>query len=58
MPPAKPPEFRRRAIALARSGDRSIARIAADLGIAESCLRRWLKLNQRTGAHRSAGDKG
>ena len=36
MPPAKPPEFRRRAIALARAGDQSIARIAADLGIAES----------------------
>ncbi len=37
MPPAKPPEFRRRAIALARAGDQSIARTAADLGIAESC---------------------
>ena len=43
MPPAKPPEFRRHAMALARAGDQSIARIAADLGIAESCLRRWLK---------------
>jgi transposase len=43
MPPAKPPEFRRRAIALARAGDQSMDRIVADLGIAESCLRRWLK---------------
>ncbi len=43
MPAAKPPEFRRRAVALARAGDQSIAKIAADLGIAESCLRRWLK---------------
>jgi transposase len=43
MPAAKPPEFRRRAIALARAGDQPIAKIASDLGIAESCLRRWLK---------------
>lgn len=32
MPAAKPPEFRRRAVALARAGDQPIARIAADLG--------------------------
>jgi transposase len=40
MPAAEPPEFRRRAVALARAGDQSIARITGDLGIAESCLRR------------------
>jgi transposase len=40
---AKPPEFRRRAIELARQREKSIAAIAHDLGIAESCLRRWLK---------------
>ena len=43
MPAAKPPEFRRRAVELARRRDKPIAAIAADLGIAESCLRRWLK---------------
>ena len=43
MPAAKPPEFRRRAVELARRREKSIAEIAADLGIAESCLRRWLK---------------
>lgn len=43
MPAAKPPEFRRGAIALAWAGDQPIVRIASNLGIAESCLRCWLK---------------
>jgi transposase len=43
MPAAKPPDFRRRAVALARVGDQPIAKFAANLGIAESCLRRWLR---------------
>jgi transposase-like protein len=43
MPAAKPPEFRRRAVDLARRREKPIAGIAHDLGIAESCLRRWLK---------------
>ncbi len=43
MPAAKPPEFRRRAVELARRRDQPIAKIAADMGIAQSCLRRWLK---------------
>ncbi len=42
MPAAKPPEFRRRAVDLARSGQQPIAKIASDLGISESCLRRWM----------------
>jgi transposase-like protein len=42
MPRAKPPEFRRRAVELARLREKPIREIAADLGIAESCLRRWL----------------
>lgn len=45
MPAAKPPEFRRRAVELARAKDKPVAQIAADLGIAESCLRRWMKLD-------------
>src|SRR3954469_2026960 len=55
MPAAKPPEFRRRAVALARAGDQSIARIAADLGIAESCLRRWLRQDDLDTGRRSDG---
>jgi transposase len=45
MPAAKPPEFRRRAVELARGGDQPVARIAKDLGISESCLRRWMAID-------------
>ena len=38
MPRAYPPEFRRRAVELARMREKPISRIAADLGIAGSCL--------------------
>lgn len=46
MPRPYPKEFRGGAIALARQGDRSIAQVAADVGVAESCLRNWLKRDQ------------
>lgn len=42
MPAPKPPEFRRRAVELARLKEKPIADIARDLGISESCLRRWM----------------
>jgi transposase len=42
MPPPHPPEFRMRAIAEARKGDKPISQVAADLRISESCLRNWL----------------
>ena len=42
MPAAKPVEFRRRAVELAREGDKPVAQIAKDLGISESGLRRWM----------------
>jgi transposase-like protein len=42
MSAAKPPAFRRRAVELARLREQPIARIAKDLGISESCLRRWM----------------
>ena len=42
MPAAKPPEFRRRAVELARLRERPVAQIAKDLQISESCLRRWM----------------
>jgi transposase-like protein len=41
MPPPHPPEFRQRAVDLARPGTAPIARTAKDLGISESCLRNW-----------------
>lgn len=45
MPAARPPEFRRRAVELARQRDKPVAEIASDLGISESCLRRWMALD-------------
>jgi len=42
VPKPYPAEFRRDVVAVARQGG-SIARIAKDFGITESCLRNWLK---------------
>lgn len=42
MPRPHPPEFRRRAVELARLKEKPINQLAADLGISESCLRNWL----------------
>jgi transposase len=42
MPAPHPPEFRRRAIDLARLSGASVAQVAKDLGISESGLRRWM----------------
>ena len=43
MPRAHPPEFRRRAVELARLRESPVAQIATDLGISDSCLRSWMK---------------
>jgi transposase len=42
VPAPHPPEFRQRAVDLARSGVKPIAAIAKELSISESCLRNWL----------------
>ena len=42
MPAPHPPEFRQRAVELARLKERPIAQVAKSLGISESCLRNWL----------------
>ncbi|MCD4525046.1 transposase [Nocardioides sp. cx-173] len=42
MPAPHPPEFRRRAMDLARQPGASVAQVAKDLGISESGLRRWM----------------
>jgi transposase len=48
MPPPHPPEFRRRAVELAREVDETgqrvhpVATLARDLKISESCLRNWM----------------
>ena len=43
MPRAYPEEFRQRAVELARQREQSISQIAADLGIAQSALHRWVR---------------
>jgi transposase len=43
MPRPYPKEFREGALQLVAQGERPIAQIASELGIAESCLRRWIK---------------
>ena len=42
MPRPHPPEFRQRAVELARLRDKPVAQIAQDLGISDSCLRNWI----------------
>ena len=41
MPAPKSPEFRRRALDLVGQGE-PVAQVARNLGISESCLRRWM----------------
>jgi len=42
-----PPEFRLDVVAVACHSDASMAQIARDFGISESCLSRWLKVADR-----------
>ena len=42
MPAPHPPEFRQRAVDLARLGEQPIAVLAKQLSISESCLRNWM----------------
>jgi transposase-like protein len=42
VPAPHPPEFRHRAVELARLGAKPVAKIAGELGISESCLRNWM----------------
>jgi transposase len=60
VPKPFPPEFRRDVIAVAHKGEASMAQIARDFGISESCLARWLKIADREdGIDRAAtGDRG
>jgi transposase len=43
MPRPHPPEFRQRAVELARMREKPVAQIAEDLGISDSCLRNWMR---------------
>src|ERR671916_813720 len=55
MPRPYPKEFEQGAIGLVRRGERPIAEVAHELGIAESCLRRWLKQDQLDRRERDDG---
>ncbi len=41
-------EFKREAVELTRSGDRSVAQVARDLDLTESALREWVRRAQGT----------
>src|SRR3954465_3607157 len=41
--PASPPAFKAEAVRLVGSGERSLARIAKDLGVADQTLRNWVQ---------------
>ena len=47
MPKPYPAEFRRDVIAVARKSEASVAQVAKDFGISETCLQRWLKIADR-----------
>ena len=42
MPRPHPPEFRHRAVELARLREKPVAKIAEELGISDSCRRNWM----------------
>ena len=44
--PHYPPEFKREAVELYRSSNKSIPRIAEELGIASESLRRWIRQHE------------
>ena len=41
--PVYPPEFKIEAVQLVHRGERSVSRIASDLGVSEQTLRNWIK---------------
>lgn len=55
MPRPHPPEFRQRAVELARMREKPVAEIADDLGISDSCLRNWMKQADLDQGRRSDG---
>ena len=58
MPRPHPPEFRQRAVELARLRDKPVAEIAEDLGISESCLRNWVARADVDEGHRDGMTSG
>jgi transposase len=55
VPKAFPLEFRRDVVAVARKGEASLAQIAKDFGISESCVQRWVAMAETEEGKRPAG---
>jgi transposase len=55
MPRPYPKDFRDGALALVRQGEQSIPQVARELGIAESCLRNWVRQDQLDRRERDDG---
>jgi transposase len=55
VPRPHPPEFRQRAVELARLGEKPVSQIARDLGISDSCLRSWVAQADRDEGRRKDG---
>jgi transposase len=60
VPKPYPAEFRRDVIAVSRKSEASVAQVARDFGISETCLQRWLKIADREDglAPPTASDRG
>ncbi|SEG92827.1 Transposase and inactivated derivatives [Thermomonospora echinospora] len=56
MPSPHPPEFRRRAVELARQGDKPLVQLAKDLGISRSCLQN--RVSQADADDGQSGESG
>jgi transposase len=52
--PVYPPEFKAEAVRLVGSSDRSLTRIAKDLGVADQTLRNWVQHAEINGGVREA----
>lgn len=52
MPKAFPKEFRDDVVAIALKREASLAEIAKDFGISESCVQRWVKIAEVDGGRR------
>jgi transposase len=55
MPVPFPPEFRQRAIELARTSDKPLGNVASELGISRSCLQNWIRQEKADAGDNSAG---